>query len=105
IEGAKPYVEGPLTAFPSGGGLWMQNGEDSLTPQTVSAYYMNNGQPQATASRRLSLPIHLGALESFQGLLKLPRGAMANWTTSAASTMTDFGIKITLNGPRQRPIG
>ena len=105
IEGAKPYVEGPLCAFPSGGGLWMQNGEDSLTPQIVSAYYINNGQPQSTASRRLSLPIHLGALESFQGLLKLPRGAMANWTTSAASTMTDFGIKITLNGPRQRPIG
>lgn len=105
VEGSKPYVEGPLTAFPAGGGLYMLNGEENTTPPTVQAYNINNGEPKAGAARRLSLPIHLGALESFQGFLKLPRGAMGNWTTSGASTMTDFGITVTLSGPRQRPIG
>ena len=104
VENTKPYVEGPLTDFPAGGGLWMIHGEETGSP-TYPAYYINNGQPQATAARRLAMPIHLGALETFQGLLRLPRGELANWTDTKASSKTDYGVTITLNGPRQRPIG
>jgi len=104
IEGNKPYVEGGLDHFPSGGGLWTRNSEEWGTP-TQSSYYVNNGESGAHAGRRLAMPVHIGALEAFQGLFRLPRGVMCNWTNTRGSSKTGYGLTCVLNGPRQRPIG
>ena len=48
----------------------------------------------------------LGALETFNGVFKFPRGQMPNWVTGfATSDRTAYGVTILLNGPRQRPVG
>jgi len=104
VEGSKPYVEGHLDHFPAGGGLWTIHSEEVGTP-TLSSYYVNNGESGAHAGRRLAMPIHIGALEQYAGLLRLPRGALANWTNTLASSKTGYGITVILNGPRQRPVG
>jgi len=104
VEGTKPYAEGPIDRFPSGGGLDLINSEEAGTP-TQSGYCMNNGEPGMHAARRLAMPIHIGALEQFQGIFKFPRGALPNWTDNVAGTKGDFGLTVTLNGPRQRPVG
>lgn len=109
VEGNKPYVEGHLDHFPAGGGLWSINSpESTISTGSVAylqSYFMNNGESGAHAGRRLAMPIHIGALEQFQGLLRLPRGALANWTNTLASSKTGYGITVYLNGPRQRPVG
>ena len=104
VEGTKPYVEGELCRYPAGGGLYFSL---SAEPGTVTygAYNVNNGEPGMHAARRLAMPVHLGALESFAGLLKFPRGGIPNWTDAGLGTVSAYGIKVVLNGPRQRPIG
>jgi hypothetical protein len=109
VENTKPYAEGIITHFPAGGGLWFQYTEHLSALQTPSpiptvwtAYNPNNGEPGAHAARRLAMPIHLGALETFQGIFKFPRGALP---TSSISPFTDFGLTAVLMGPRQRPVG
>lgn len=104
VEGTKPYVEGYLCRFPSGGGLWFEKSEEPGTV-THGSYYVCNGVPGAHAGRRLAMPIHLGALEQFQGMIRFPRGQLGNWTDGVAGSKGDYGITIVLNGPRQRPIG
>lgn len=98
VEQSKPYVEGTLDRFPMGGGLVF-----SMTDQnTVQSYCVNNGIQGMHAARRLAMPVHLGALETYQGIFQFPRGPLPAWSDS---TSTGFGVKIILNGPRQRPIG
>ena len=110
VENTKPYVEGPVTSFPTGGGLYMISSEkwccNDLTPTpdpTIwAAYNINNGEPGAHASRRLAQPLHLGSMETFAGIFKFPRGALP---AGGISPTSDFGLTIILNGPRQRPVG
>lgn len=104
VEGVKPYIEGELCRYPAGGGLYFTN---SAEPGTVvyGTYVVNNGEPGTHAARRLAMPVHLGALETYQGILKYPRGAIPDWTDNLAGTVTAYGITAVLNGPRQRPIG
>lgn len=103
VESSKPYVEGTMNRFPAGGGLyWQEAGRDVASTEQ---YYVCNGEPGMHAARRLAMPIHLGALETFNGVFKFPRGALPDWNGSSTATLTDFGVTIILNGPRQRPIG
>jgi len=104
VEQSKPYIEGTLNRFPAGGGVhWQEAGRDVAT---VESYYVTNGEVGMHAARRLAMPIHLGALETFNGVFKFPRGALPNWVTGfATSDQTAFGVTMILNGPRQRPVG
>lgn len=104
VEGIKPYIEGELCRYPSGGGLYFHRSEEPGTV-TYGHYTVNNGEPGTHAARRLAMPVHLGALESFQGILKYPRGQIPDWTDNESGTQTAYGITVVLNGPRQRPIG
>lgn len=104
VEGIKPYIEGELCRYPSGGGLYFHRSEEPGTV-TYGHYTVNNGEPGTHAARRLAMPVHLGALESFQGILKYPRGTIPDWTDNESGTKTAYGITVVLNGPRQRPIG
>ncbi len=113
VENVKPYTEGPLTQYPHGGGLYYNTSEMLLviTPPTdLEGYIVQNGEPGTHAARRLAMPVHLGALEQFQGLIKYPRGGLIN-TYIAAGGIVDkadvgkLGVNIGLFGPRQRPIG
>jgi hypothetical protein len=109
VENTKPYVEGPVTAFPAGGGLYLIKSDHlegccptpSPTPSIWAAYNINNGEPGAHASRRLAQPLHLGSMENFVGTFRFPRGALP----SPAATHNEYGLTIVLNGPRQRPVG
>lgn len=104
VEGVKPYIEGEICRYPAGGGLWDFHSEEPGTV-TQGHYYINNGEPGTHAARRLAMPIHLGALEAFQGIFKFPRGVIPDWTDDQAGTKGAYGLTVILNGPRQRPIG
>lgn len=101
VEQGKPYIEGISTQFPAGGGLYF-----SVTNATagalVEAYVPNNGNPGAHAARRLSLPIHLAAMETFYGKFSFPRGAL-NFLN--VNSLLDYGLTVVLSGPRQRAVG
>jgi len=112
ITNTKPYVEGPITEFPIGAGLYWQQTEDEgtalpgVTPTPMPnnayvAYEVTNGFPTAEAARRLALPVHLGTLQTFKGRFEWPRGALPN---GGISPVTDFGLTVFLYGPRQRPV-
>jgi len=111
VEQSKSYAEGLLTHFPAGGGVHMVKTDTmysssagmtpSPTPDVWSAYIVQNGNPTWEAARRLAMPIHIGALESFRGVLSFPRGAL----TAPESPDKEWGCTIRLTGPRQRPAG
>jgi hypothetical protein len=110
IEQSKSYVEGLLQHFPSGGGMYFIQSEfllggAAMTPSPVpdvwNSYVVNNGWPGWDAARRLALPIHIGSLESFRGVLRFPRGALC----APESPDKEWGITVRLTGPRQRPAG
>ena len=111
VEQSKAYAEGLLTHFPAGGGVHMVKTETiyqssagmtpSPEPDVWAAYIVQNGHPTWEAARRLAMPIHLGALETFRGILSWPRGALV----APESPDKEFGITIRLTGPRQRPAG
>jgi hypothetical protein len=100
VENTKPYSEGHVTDYPAGGGLWFLDSGEAASP-TNEAYYVCNGEPGAHAARRLAMPIHIGALEQFSGLLRYSRGAI----TFTDSPDTEYGLTCFLRGPRQRPLG
>lgn len=105
VEATKPYSEGYVTEYPTGGGLYFYSTEDFVdSPAKDQAYYCNNGHPGAHAARRLAMPIHLGALEQFKGVFKFPRGAI-NFSDTATPNQCDYGLTVILHGPRQRPLG
>ena len=113
VENVKPYTEGPLTQYPHGGGLYFNYTNPDVTQAAgLNGYTIQNGEPGTHAARRLAMPVHLGALEQFQGLLKYPRGSIQAALIAAgindgagAVTAGKFGVNIGLFGPRQRPIG
>jgi len=112
VENVKPYTEGPLTQYPHGGGLyWQDLAVPATTPvSSVEGYLVQNGEPGTHAARRLAMPVHIGALEQFQGLLKFPRGSLLNSYILAGGIVDKadvgkLGVNIGLFGPRQRPIG
>jgi hypothetical protein len=106
VENVKPYTEGPLSQYPHGGGLYYN--QTSMVGIT-QAYQPQNGEPGTHACRRLAMPVHIGALEQFQGLLKYPRGGLLAAFVAAGMADEDavgkLGVNIGLFGPRQRPIG
>ena len=111
VEQSKAYAEGLVTHFPAGGGVYMTKTEQiyssasgqtpSPVPDLWSAYIVQNGFPTWEAARRLALPIHIGALESFRAVLRFPRGAL----TAPESPDKEWGMTVRLTGPRQRPVG
>lgn len=117
VENTKPYCEGPLSQFPAGGGLYLIRNMDfspgvgSLSPAIFNgaAYQINNGEPGMHAARRLAMPVHIGALEQFAGVIKFPRGAINQGTLRSpqwnGGQFGKYGITVGLFGPRQRPIG
>jgi len=112
VESVKPYTEGPLTQYPHGGGLFYNKSEPALAivAATQQGYSIQNGEPGTHAARRLAMPVHIGALEQFQGLLKFPRGSVLNTYLTGTDMEDDvdvgkMGVNIGLFGPRQRPIG
>ena len=108
VENVKPYTEGPLTQYPHGGGLYLNQSMPGNT--ALDAYTIQNGEPGAHAARRLAMPVHIGALEQFQGLIKFPRGGLnaaytAGGIDADTAVLGKLGVNIGLFGPRQRPIG
>jgi hypothetical protein len=102
VENVKPYTEGVIPQFPCGGGMYMLNNVyDQSAAPADEVYIPINGVPGAHAARRLAMPIHIGALETFHGSFQFPRGAL----TFVAETPEDYGLTVVLSGPRQRPIG
>jgi len=109
VENVKPYTEGPLTQYPHGGGLFLSQSLPGLGA-VQDAYTIQNGEAGAHAARRLAMPVHIGALEQFQGLIKFPRGGLnaaytAGGIDADKGTLGKLGVNIGLFGPRQRPIG
>lgn len=98
ISNAHPSILGPVSEFPSGGGVYLNIAMDASDAGTSSSYQVNNGYPSADSVRALALPVHLGPMEPFKGKLEWPRGALPN---SAA----EAGISVFLYGVRQRPVG
>jgi hypothetical protein len=118
VEGVKPYTEGPITQYPHGGGLYYNKPylalEAAAKTPTLDGYTIQNGEPGVHAVRRLAMPVHLGALEQFQGIFKFPRGGLTAAYTKAGmgpasvkqiDQVGKMGITVGLFGPRQRPIG
>lgn len=114
ITNQKPMAEGPLTEFPTGGGLYLQQGGAQGLPATPSpttaptpgvlgaAYDVNNGFPTAEAARLLALPLRIGTLQPFKGRFKPARGTVPTGDVVAAGV---YGLTTFLYGPRQRPVG
>lgn len=111
VTSAKPRVQGPITEFPIGAGLYWQQTEDIFTGagytptpmpwDNVVAYEVTNGMPTAEAARKLALPIFLPTMQTYRGRYKWPRGALPN---GGISPVTEFGLTCFLYGPRQRQV-
>ena len=109
VTSQKPRVQGVITEFPIGGGLYWQQTEDpggTYTPTPMPydnwvSYEVTNGFPTAEAARRLALPVHLPTMQTFKGRFRWPRGALPN---GGVSPVTDFGLTVFLYGPRQRQV-
>jgi len=109
VTSQKPRVQGVITEFPIGGGLYWQQSQDpggNYTPTPMPdnnwvSYEVTNGFPTAEAARRLSLPVHLPTMQTFKGRFRWPRGALPS---GGISPETDFGLTVFLYGPRQRQV-
>lgn len=73
VTSQKPRVQGVITEFPIGAGLYWQQSEDpggTYTPTPMPynnwrSYEVTNGFPTAEACRRLSLPVHIPTMQTF----------------------------------------
>jgi len=112
VTSQKPRVQGVITEFPIGGGLYWQQSRDTgatvagYTPTPMPydnnvAYEVINGFPTAEAARRLALPVHIPTMQTFKGRFRWPRGALP---AGGISPVTDFGLTVFLYGPRQRQV-
>lgn len=97
VSNTHPFLSGPISEFPSGGGLhFVQAGR--IAAGAADTYVINNGFPSAESARALNLPVHIGPLQTFKGKFSWERGALPN-------SATNFGLTCFLYGPRQRPVG
>ena len=75
VTSQKPRVQGEITEFPIGGGLfWQQSWDPASTPgytptpmpyDNLVSYEVTNGFPTAEAARRLALPVHIPTMQTF----------------------------------------
>jgi len=103
VEQTKSFVEGRLDYFPAGGGFHIDHNSfvNDVVTSYAAGYQVTNGQKTWAATRRLAMPVHLGALETFYVSLGWPRGM--DGATGISPFGTGLGLTVRMTGPRQRP--
>lgn len=103
IEQSKNYVEGRIDHFPAGGGPHIEHTDATTASDSYDVNYIHtNGIQSWEATRRLAMPVYIGGLETFRGIIRFPRGQLdfdggpIDWTQG-------FGLTVRMTGPRRRP--
>lgn len=88
----KAYSQGPLTFYPSGGGI---AGAVSTTANATSLQNWNNGVPAIGAARQFLVPHKIGSGEAFYSKLRFP---------TAASLGSARDVRVVLQGLLKRSV-
>lgn len=107
VEQTKSFVEGRLDYFPAGGAFHIDSRAfvDDVKTSYAAGYQITNGVKSWAATRRLAIPVHLGALETFYVAIDWPRGGLGlgDEGDPFPKPLTGFGLTVRMTGPRQRP--
>jgi hypothetical protein len=63
VGGIKNYTDGPITRYPSGGGI-------AGFSVIANASVISNGVPGVHAAKQMAIPVHIGGGEKFWGIYR-----------------------------------
>lgn len=83
VGGIKNYTDGPITRYPSGGGI---SGFTQIANETISS----NGVPGTHAAKQLAIPVHIAGGEKFWGIFRF----FQRWELTAPGVSALTAIRL-----------